>query len=226
MEQAGRVVFEVEDTGVGFSEDDVKRVFEPFFTTRASSGGTGLGLSICQAIISSMGGRIRARNVGGGGACVKVIVPSAPQQECENRGSIAPRSGTPPPTSKVLVVDDETSMGTIVRRLLPSCEVTTTTSGNEGVDRWVTGNYDVMLCDIMMPGCGGTAVYKQVQEKRPGSEERIIFMTGGAFTKQAAQFLSFHDGLVLRKPFSRKELIASVNQIAKSNDGMEQRAVF
>lgn len=69
------VVVEIADTGVGIPEENLDRLFEPFFSTKASDRGTGLGLAICHQIISAMDGRIEVETKVGEGSCFRVILP-------------------------------------------------------------------------------------------------------------------------------------------------------
>ncbi|HYO55017.1 sensor histidine kinase [Archangium sp.] len=73
---AGEVVVEIQDTGVGMSQEVLARLFEPFFTTRPAS--TGLGLSVSHAIVTSLGGTLRAESREGVGTTLTIILPAAP----------------------------------------------------------------------------------------------------------------------------------------------------
>jgi signal transduction histidine kinase len=73
----GAVVLEVADEGSGITEGDLKRLFQPFFTTKRAAGGTGLGLPICRAIVSNHGGSITVRSCPGEGTTVTVSLPAA-----------------------------------------------------------------------------------------------------------------------------------------------------
>jgi C4-dicarboxylate-specific signal transduction histidine kinase len=76
-DSAGRVLFEIRDTGCGIPPESMNRVFEPFFTTKPVGAGTGLGLSICHAIVTSMGGEITVRSEVGQGTVFRVVLPTA-----------------------------------------------------------------------------------------------------------------------------------------------------
>ena len=68
------VAIEVSDTGVGIPRDQLEKIFEPFYTTRADSGGTGMGLGLCRMLISEMGGRIEVRSSLGHGTTFTVLL--------------------------------------------------------------------------------------------------------------------------------------------------------
>ena len=75
---AGRyAILKIEDTGMGISRKDLKRLFEPFYTTKAPGDGVGLGLAISSGIVNDLGGRLTARNGSDGGAVFEIILPRA-----------------------------------------------------------------------------------------------------------------------------------------------------
>ncbi len=86
--RASRVVMSVEDTGPGIPEDVIERMFNPFFTTRAT--GTGLGLAIVNRIVEAHGGHVNARNRSGGGAVIELCLPSKPSPDLPSESTILP----------------------------------------------------------------------------------------------------------------------------------------
>lgn len=109
---------------------------------------------------------------------------------------------------RVLVVDDEPLVGTMLRRLLSrSYDVTATTSGAEGLRLATEQQWDAILCDVMMPGLGGPDILRRLRRQKHPSAACIGFMTGGAFDTTTRAFL---DQLGRRgwlpKPFGRQEV--------------------
>jgi CheY-like chemotaxis protein len=92
---------------------------------------------------------------------------------------------------RVLVVDDEPMVVSTLRRALAKeHDVVTTVSGREALALIDSGEkFDIILCDLMMPDIGGMDVYKELVTSKPSVASRIIFMTGGAFTSRAQDFL-------------------------------------
>ena len=79
-----RVEISVSDTGVGIAPDDLRRIFEPFYSTKkepdaAGQGGTGLGLAVCRDIVEAHHGRIRAESRPGQGSTFTIILPACPE---------------------------------------------------------------------------------------------------------------------------------------------------
>ncbi len=92
--EQGKVVVEIRDTGAGMSEEMLKHVFEPFFSTRPVGAGTGLGLSISHGIIHNMGGEISAESTVGRGTCFRVRLLALPESEQAETAATAPTNPT------------------------------------------------------------------------------------------------------------------------------------
>jgi len=202
----GRAVLEVADNGQGIPPEVLPHIFDPFFTTKANSAGTGLGLSICHGIVASLGGQVTVHSEPGEGTTFRVALPTADAQDAAPaRASDAPPSRSAR-RARVLVVDDEAVIANTLRELLSfEHDVVAVTSGREALDAVRRGDdFDLVLCDLMMPGMSGIDLYERLREARPGLERRIAFMTGGAFTPRAAEFLASVDNRRIEKPFSLK----------------------
>ena len=142
----------VTDTGAGISEDHLPKVFEPFFTTKPAGEGTGLGLSICHRLIYAMGGRIQVTSEEGRGSRFSVFLAVAPNKvEAE-----MPHSESSPGTSRrlrLLIVDDEVLVARAVRRVFDKeFKVEIALDGQSALDKLRNTDFDVVLCDVMMPG--------------------------------------------------------------------------
>jgi PAS domain S-box-containing protein len=207
MEGADRVVVEVSDTGAGMPPEVLDRLFEPFFTTKPVGIGTGLGLSICRRIVHEHGGSIGVESALGRGTTFRVVLPAARNGRSPSFPPIsAPSVGTR--GGRVLIIDDEVVIGKVVQRALePLHEVTVTTSASEALE-WLRAGaeYDVILCDIMMPQMTGIAFHEELTKFRPKDAERIIFLTGGAFTATAREFLDRVPNQRIDKPFDATHL--------------------
>jgi PAS domain S-box-containing protein len=205
----GLVVIEVEDTGAGIPEGVRAHVFEPFVTTKAGTG-TGLGLYICHSIVRSLGGEISVESRLGQGTKFSVRLPAATHVRPEP-------SERPPPASlrrlRILVVDDEPGIRRLVAETLRDHNVDTTSSGREALRRLEHQDYDIVLCDLIMPDLTGMDVYERQQEERPERLGRFVFMTGGAFTPRAQRFVAALDNDILQKPFQPRELLAVMARV-------------
>lgn len=208
-------VVEVEDNGVGIPPDLLDKVFDPFVTTKPSAIGTGLGLPICHSIVRSVGGSISVESELGRGTRFRVVLPLHP-------GQIAPRSLSPPPVAarlpraRVLVVDDELPVATMLSVVLESDhDVRVASSAQEALTLLLgPQEFDVVLCDLLMPEMSGMDLYREIARERPGLEQRIAFMTGGAFTQRAVEFLASVPNRRLEKPFTLKQVKLIVHELA------------
>jgi PAS domain S-box-containing protein len=201
----GRAVLEVADNGAGIPPEVLPRIFDPFFTTKANGVGTGLGLSICHGIVASLGGQITVHSEASDGTTFRVVLPTTNAEDAEAHGPVADKSVPPSGIrARVLVVDDELPIANTMRDLLcAEHDVVATTSGRDALAAVRSGpDFDVVFCDLMMPGMSGMELYEQLRNERSGFERRIVFMTGGAFTPRAAEFLASVDNRRLEKPFS------------------------
>lgn len=197
----GLVVVEIEDTGCGLPEDNRERLFDPFFTTKPIGQGTGLGLSVCHGIVSALGGTIELFPRERGGACARVTLRASEVPELRKVASERPSRGSARPGARVLVVDDEPTVGRALKRVLSDHQVTVVSTGEQAIARFEAERFDLLICDIMMPGLTGIDVYERLKAHLPGFDRRIMFMTGGAFTPRARRFLRGANVTVIEKPF-------------------------
>jgi PAS domain S-box-containing protein len=201
-------VIEVEDTGCGMPPDVASRIFEPFFTTKAIGVGTGLGLAICHGIVGSLGGQIDASSKPGEGSCFRVRLPLAEGTELEVAPKTSADATGPMRRARILIIDDEPLLGQTLRLAFEGKhDVVVATSGRQGLAELENpGEFDLILCDLMMPDVSGIAVFEQATRVRPKLVRRFVFMTGGAFTDRAREFLERHPGARLEKPFEMRQV--------------------
>ena len=210
LDGENRVVVEVRDTGCGIPPDVLARVFDPFFTTKPVGVGTGLGLSICRSIIAGLGGDISVESVVGKGTTFRVALPVAHLATAE------PAPVTKPVAScrrgRILIVDDEPMIGAALRRVLsPEHDVDVVTSGRAALEQRAKGNeYDVIFSDLMMPKMTGMDLHGELQKVSPEQAARIVFLTGGAFTQRAREFLELVQNQYIEKPVDAHNLRALV----------------
>jgi PAS domain S-box-containing protein len=214
-----RAVIAVRDNGRGMDEATRRMAFDPFFTTKPVGEGTGLGLSICHGIVAALGGSIELESRVGEGTTVRVLLPAAPHDAAE-----APPPPTAPPvvssvasTARVLVVDDEPLIVSMLEGLLriEGHSVTGCTVAPEALALIDQGRrFDVVLCDLMMPGLSGMDLYAALCDRAPEQATRFVFLTGGAFTPRARRFLDSVPNPRLEKPFSVDAVLDLVRRVA------------
>ena len=211
----GLVALAISDNGRGMPAEVRKRIFEPFFTTRPAGESMGLGLAVSKTIIDSLGGTIEVASTEGAGTTVTLVLPL--------HAASAPAAPEPPvdvtaeTRRRVLVIDDEPLVRNVLAKLLAeSHTVTAVASGAEGLYLLATTTFDVIICDVMMPGMNGREVYRRIAQAHPGLERRLVFISGGTFAPELEAFLETIPNPKLAKPFRLDEVLAVVDQIAKS----------
>ncbi|MBN1210402.1 MAG: MASE1 domain-containing protein [Myxococcaceae bacterium] len=215
----GRARVEISDTGRGIPPDVLPRIFEPFFTTRTSEEGTGLGLSICQQIVRAHGGELHVHSEPGNGSVFTVLLPAAPPGEALQAAPARPRPEQARPSSgaarrgRILIIDDEPRLAQSMRLLLePTHDVVTATHGSEALELVSAGQrFDVVVCDLQMPGTTGMDIYARLREQEPELARRLVFISGGACTPAARQFIRTVPNRVLEKPIRPEVLLATID---------------
>jgi signal transduction histidine kinase/CheY-like chemotaxis protein len=216
----GRAVIEIHDTGVGIADAIKPRIFAPFFTTKGDGAGTGLGLSICHGIVTAHGGQIELDSVEGRGSVFRVLLPAS---TAEPAAAFRSRSPEPPrallrPSGRFLAVDDEIGILSIYRRLLGADQCVTCSSGADALALLRRGErFDAILCDLMMPQTSGMDVHDELIRTAPDLAARMVFVTGGAFTDRARQFLALETNPVLDKPFDSNRLFTCMADVLEKH---------
>ncbi|MDX2022775.1 MAG: ATP-binding protein [Deltaproteobacteria bacterium] len=208
------VVVEIQDSGPGIAADVMSRVFESFYTTKPRGVGTGLGLPISRDIVLSLGGKIEAESEPGRGALFRVTLPFLAAKDQPPSPKVEGRTGR---RRRVLAVDDETLLLKAYRRMLiDHHDVEIRGSATEAlallaIDR----DFDVILCDLQMPGMSGAEFFAAVRELYPELPQRFLFITGGAFAPEARRFLEESPPACIHKPFALDELLSRIDALAQ-----------
>ena len=215
VSDAGEVIVEVADTGAGIAEADLPRVFDPFFTTKPIGRGMGLGLSISHGTVRSLGGTLTAHSAPGKGSIFRVILPAAAGWRISQPGGAPGSEGGE--RLRVLVIDDDVLVAEAIERSLSGeHEVITTGSARQALERIHAGeSFDVILCDVMMPDMSGMDLYAELLRRVPQAVRRVVFMTAGAFTQRAREFLSSVGSPCIDKPIDLGELRALLRRRAR-----------
>jgi signal transduction histidine kinase/CheY-like chemotaxis protein len=212
------VKLEFSDTGPGIRPEHLTRVFEPFFTTKEVGRGTGLGLSLAYAAVRDHGGGIEARNLPGGGACFAVTLPAAVQPDAAEEVSAAPTAAQEAPAAsapageRILVVDDEERLATVVVEALRSegYQADAACSGAQALGLLQRERYDLVITDLKMPGMSGPQLREEILRLAPGLAGRILFSTGDVANASTRRFLEETGSACLTKPFRLADLRRAV----------------
>jgi CheY-like chemotaxis protein len=203
----------VGDTGCGMNEATVKRVFEPYFTTKGIGKGSGMGLALVHGIVKGLRGFIRVESEPGKGTAFhvyfpaideKTAVPEEEKQEPLTRG-----------TEKILVIDDEESIVAMYKGILElqGYRVEGHSDSEKALEafRMAPDSFDLILSDQTMPHLSGSELAKEILQIRPNIP--IILCTGysSLVSKEKAQEIGIERFIM--KPVERKTLMETVREV-------------
>jgi CheY-like chemotaxis protein len=115
--------------------------------------------------------------------------------------------------ARILIVDDEPFVRNALCRALRSHDLVTASSGEEALAHLTTQEpFDLILCDLMMPGVSGIDIYQHLRGRHPGREQQLVFLTGGIFTDEAQEFVAKISNSVVQKPFNFQQLRSIVSE--------------
>ncbi len=230
----GQAVIEVRDSGSGIAPEHLQRIFEPFFSTKASSPGAGLGLSIARHVVESFKGQLSVESRLGVGSTFRVTLPPSAQAQptataertpaAAQRASVAQGGEPPTPSSeaeasaakrgRVLIVDDEPMIGKVLARGLRELHDTVVvTTGRAALAELEKGGFDAVISDVMMPGMDGMSFFSELERRFPSMAARTIFISGGTFTPGTRELLERLPNPCLDKPLNLQRLTDLVGRL-------------
>jgi signal transduction histidine kinase/ActR/RegA family two-component response regulator len=207
VKEGNYVVFKVEDRGIGITPDDLKKIFEPFYTKKAMGrNGTGLGLSVVWGIVHDHRGYINVETTAGQGATFELYF-QVTQEECTKEKSLASIEEYMGRNEFILVVDDVAEQREIASRILKRLGYTVITAagGEEAVEYLKTHTADLVILDMIMdPGIDGLETYKRIIETRP--QMKAIIASGFAETDRVGEAQKLGAGSYVRKPYTLEKI--------------------
>ncbi|VTU16750.1 PAS domain S-box protein [Variovorax sp. RA8] len=202
--EAGYVAISIADTGSGMPEAVKERAFEPFFTTKESGRGTGLGLSTVYGFAKQSHGAVGLSSAPGAGTTVAIYLPRVDEDGSADEDVDAAASGSVPANLRVLLVEDDSEVRSVVEKFLASmaCEVLACANAEEALTVLASDpGIGLLLTDILLgPGMRGTELAEVVRTRLPGLP--VLLMSG-----YSGQLLDEPQGWeLLRKPYTRSDL--------------------
>jgi signal transduction histidine kinase/ActR/RegA family two-component response regulator len=231
---------EVSDNGPGIPQAIASRIFDPFFTTKPAGIGTGLGLAIVLGVVREHGGRVKVTASPGGGAIFCAEFPAEPAsqqrmpavpvlQRWSNHDLIKLRpspvaaqplavgamAGSPWRGARVLVVEDEPTVAGLISDVLEDqgFQVDALLDGHEALERAARESYDLVVCDMKMPGLDGQRFYETLASTGNPLRKRFLFVTGDVLSSHTHEFLERHQLPHVAKPFRVEELTEKVHRM-------------
>ena len=213
------VRLEVGDTGTGIAPEHVEHIFEPFFTTKPPGKGTGLGLSLSFGIVQDHEGTIQVESQLGVGTTFAIELPVGTlPARTRVEASAAPAAAQASGPKRILVVDDEGDVATLLADLLQADghQVETAVNGEVALEMLGRQAYDAILSDTKMPVLDGQGFYTQLERRHPALCRRIAFLTGDVLSAEKRAFLAETGAPTLMKPFGLDEVRKIVDPLLRS----------
>ena len=206
------VIAEISDTGIGIAEEVKKKIFEPFFTTKPFTN-TGLGLSMSYGIIKRFGGEIEVVSEPGYGATFTIILP---EREAEKDETLSPQAIKPRKQARILVIDDEEVVRSVLSRTLANGNhyVTLAANGEKGIQLFKEGKFDMVLTDLGMPGMSGWEVCRTVKQISPNTPVGMI--TGWGAEMSQSKMNEYGLDFLICKPFDLGHILNVVAETMES----------
>lgn len=232
-----RIRFDVEDTGIGISEEFRRQMFESF--SQASSdttrkfGGTGLGLAISKQLTELMNGTISVSSELGKGSTFSVQIPFEKAEETEQHNpkpSIGPELKAKLQHSYILLAEDNefNQMVAIetLNSLLPGIRIDVAANGREAVEKVQSNQYDMVLMDIRMPVMDGMEAAKMIRElPPPKNETKLIAMTANVLEEDVRTYFSIGMNAYVSKPFEQSDLLNKMGEMISGVKVSEEKGV-
>ncbi len=201
----------VTDTGTGIPTEAMGKIFDPYYTTKATGEGTGLGLSITQGIVQDCGGHIQVDSIAGSGTTFTVYLPVTKRRE-----AMAPKRPTiPTGTERILIVDDEPAIAELTAQMLQRLgyRVISRTSSIESLNlfRARPNDFDLVITDMTMPAMTGDQLAIELMQIRP--DIPVIMCTGysNIMSGRSAQAIGIR--AFAHKPIVRADLARTVRRV-------------
>jgi CheY-like chemotaxis protein len=210
-----RLIFAVEDTGIGLDEDAASRVFGRFSqadaaTTRAY-GGTGLGLTISRRLAEQMGGGISVSSKLGEGSCFTIEIQTAPPLAQAETTETQPRALEEINGCRILIAEDNRTNRFVVQKFLAdfSVELIEAVNGKLAIDLCVEHQPDIILMDMSMPEMDGVAAAEVIRSMNI-PQPLIIALTANAFQRDRDACLAAGMDAFLSKPIKKADLLQEI----------------
>jgi|GEM_PF-581808 len=215
-----------EDTGIGISEANMKRLFLPFERLGVGSvEGTGLGLSLSRSLVEAMGGSMTATSEEGVGSVFKVELIDAVIEHTEMSDQIphtAPFVAWNSASAKILIIEDNLTNVALLERLFatrPDVELVVAMQGSLGIQLAKKHEPDIILLDLHLPDMSGDEVIALMKLDDELKHIPVIIMSADAFTHRAQALLELGAVQYITKPFDLVDLLHKIDEALKVNRG-------
>jgi PAS domain S-box-containing protein len=222
MAAGSYAVVKVKDTGIGMSEEDLNRIFEPFYTKKVMGrSGTGLGMAVVWGTVKDHRGYIHLQSVEGGGATFEIFLPIT-REEFRSEAEDVPVENIRGKGEQVLVVDDVQEQRDIATDLLTHLgyRVDAVSSGEEAVNLLTDRIADVVLLDMIMePGMDGLDTLKEILKIHP--EQKVIIVSGYSESERIREAQRMGAELYIKKPYTMVRLGQAIREALENVERLQ-----
>jgi len=216
------VVLTVADTGIGIKPQDIKKVFEPFYTKKVMGrSGTGLGMAVVWGAVKDHKGNINIRSVEGEGTTFELYFPVTRERLLGKPNSI-PVTRYLGHGEKILVVDDVSEQREISSSILEGLnyKVAVAPSGEVAVEMMKKELFDLVVLDMIMdPGMDGLDTFRKILEFSPG--QKAIITSGYSETHRVREAQSLGAGEYIKKPYSMEQIGMAIHwELERKHTGL------
>jgi PAS domain S-box-containing protein len=203
------------DSGGGMESDIVKRIFEPFYTTKEFGKGTGLGLSIVYGIVKKHNGYIHCLSTVGLGTIFQIYLPLLDQVPVVSEEKVSENMGVATHGDCILLAEDDEQIRSLGRYILEEFgySVIEAVDGKDALDKFCewSGRFSMVILDVKMPKMNGREVYDAIRGISP--DMRMLFCSGYAQDVVVNQGWLDEGMNYLSKPFTPKELLMKIREV-------------
>ncbi|MDX2441311.1 MAG: response regulator, partial [Desulfobacterales bacterium] len=207
IEEGDFVVFEVEDTGLGIANEDLIRVFEPFYTKKVMGrSGTGLGMAVIWGTTHDNNGYLDLKSTEGIGTTFSLYFPITRGEKIRKKGLI-PVEEYMGKKEAVLVIDDVSEQRDIAANILGKLNYTvaTVSSGESAVEYMENNSVDLLILDMIMdPGIDGLETYRRIVKLHPN--QKAIIASGFSATDRVKKVQNLGAGAYIKKPYTIEKI--------------------
>lgn len=212
LEEGRHLKFTVSDTGHGIRQDDLERIFDPFFTTKPVGEGTGMGLAVVHGIVKNHQGAITVKSEEGVRTTFEIYFPIIEETIADDTSET---ETMPKGMENILVIDDDTALLRLEKRILERCgyKVTTAISSLEALEFYKAqpADFDLIISDQAMPKLSGANLAKEIITIRP--DAKVILVTGYSSAISASQAKEMGIKEYIMKPIAPHEFSRIVRQV-------------
>ena len=222
-EKGTYVVLTVSDHGIGISDSDIEKIFDPFFTRKPMNrSGTGLGMAVVWGTVKDHNGQIEVKSTVGKGTRFTLFFPAITREKKE-RAVVQPIDAFNG-NEAILVVDDLENQRKIAEAILVrrGYDVVTAASGEEALEYLKYHSVDLVLLDMIMKGgMDGLDTFRRILEIYP--DQKAVVVSGYSETDRIREILKIGAGAFLKKPYLMDELVKSVRtELDRNSDHLSK----